>query len=55
IKVGDCAKIGAGSVVLQDVPPHTTVVGVPARVVGSTRCDQPALEMDQTIPLDYHI
>ena len=35
IEIGACAKIGAGSVVLDDVPPHTTVVGVPARVVGA--------------------
>lgn len=33
IEVGDYAKIGAGSVVLNSVPPHTTVVGVPGRVV----------------------
>lgn len=33
IIIGENAKIGAGSVVLNNVPPHTTVVGVPGRVV----------------------
>lgn len=33
IEVGDYARIGAGSVVLHNVPSHTTVVGVPGRVV----------------------
>ncbi|CCQ93776.1 serine acetyltransferase [[Clostridium] ultunense Esp] len=33
IKVGDYVKIGAGSVVLKDVPPHSTVVGIPGRIV----------------------
>ena len=34
IRIGKCAKIGAGSVVVRDVEPQTTVVGVPAKSVG---------------------
>jgi len=49
IRVGEGAKVGAGSVVLEAVPPHTTVVGVPARVVGRCGIDQPALSMDQNV------
>ncbi|RYL89358.1 serine O-acetyltransferase [Sporolactobacillus sp. THM19-2] len=33
IRVGDHSKVGAGSVVLHDVPPDSTVVGIPGRVV----------------------
>ncbi len=33
ITVGEGARIGAGSVVLTDVPPHSTAVGIPARAV----------------------
>jgi serine O-acetyltransferase len=33
IKIGDYVKIGANSVVLQDVPDHSTVVGIPGKVV----------------------
>ena len=50
ITIGEGAKIGAGSVVLADVPPHCTVAGVPAKIVGHPRVDLPALEMDQSLP-----
>ncbi|TFF25273.1 serine O-acetyltransferase [Jiella endophytica] len=49
IKIGNCAKIAAGSVVLKEVPPKTTVAGVPAKIIGETHCDQPAREMDQSL------
>ena len=33
ITIGENSKIGAGSVVLKEVPPNSTVVGIPGRVV----------------------
>lgn len=49
IRIGDCSRIGAGSVVLKEVPPRVTVAGVPAKVIGEAGCAQPALVMDQMI------
>lgn len=47
IKVGECARIGAGSVVVKEVPPRVTVAGVPARVIGEAGTPHPASVMDQ--------
>jgi len=49
IEIGYCSRIAAGSVVLQDVPPCSTVAGVPARVVGEAGCAQPSVTMDHLI------
>jgi len=49
IEIGAGAKVGAGSVVLADVPPHVTVTGVPAAVVGRPREDSPAFDMDHRL------
>ena len=49
IEIGAGAKVGAGSVVLEDVPPHVTVAGVPAQVVGPTRDENPAFGMDHSL------
>ncbi len=45
--IGDNCKIGAGSVVLSDVPPGSTVVGVPGRVVKRLKQSLPQEELDQ--------
>lgn len=46
-KIGDNSKIGAGSVVLDEVPPNSTVVGVPGRVVKRNNRALPQEELDQ--------
>jgi serine O-acetyltransferase len=56
ITVGEGAKVGAGSIVLESVHPYTTVVGNPARPVGVRHTTMPAFTMDQSLPpLDYVI
>lgn len=49
ISVGYCSRIAAGSVVLEDVPPKTTVAGVPARIVGEAGCSQPSITMNHLL------
>ena len=51
VEIGEGAKIGANAVVLEDVPPHTTIVGVPGKVVGHVTEDEPALTMDHRIQM----
>lgn len=47
IEIGECARIGAGSVVLANVPANCTAAGVPARIVGCAGSDTPARDMQQ--------
>lgn len=45
VSVGEGAQIGACSLVLEDIPPHSTVVGVPTKVVNRQGMAVPALDM----------
>jgi serine O-acetyltransferase len=51
ITIGEQSRIGSNSVVLKEVPPHSTVVGIPGSVVGKT---DTMLE-DGKINLDHHL
>jgi serine O-acetyltransferase len=43
------SEVGAGSVVVLAVAAHTSVAGVPARIVGRPSSDLPGISMEQTI------
>jgi serine O-acetyltransferase len=47
IAIGDHVKIGAGSVVIRPVPPHSTVVGIPGRIVRARSAQNEELEHGQ--------
>ena len=49
IEIGACAKIAAGSVVLDPVPAGCTAAGVPARIIGCVDVPEPAMDMDHRI------
>jgi serine O-acetyltransferase len=57
ITVGAGCKVGAGSVVVQDLPDHCVAVGVPARVIKRQLAREPSKDMDQCTDflLDYVI
>ena len=45
-KIGDNCKIGAGSVVLEEVPPNCTVVGIPGHIVKRAKPNVPQELLD---------
>jgi serine O-acetyltransferase len=55
VRIGEGSKVAAGSVVLHEVPPHATVAGVPARVVGHPAVAEPSRYMDQQVDTDFQI
>ena len=50
INIGDFVRIGAGSVVIEDVPQHSTVVGIPGRIVQRASIDEDGNLMHNQIP-----
>ena len=49
IEIGEGSRVAAGSVVLKPVPPHSTVAGVPARVIGKAGAGIPSQTMEHLI------
>lgn len=49
IEVGEYSRVGAGSLVLKSVPPHCTVAGVPAKIIGSSGSPCPSQDMKQSL------
>jgi len=49
ISIGNGVRVGGGSLVLESVPAHVTVVGVPAKIVGDLSDAAPSLSMQQDI------
>ncbi len=48
IEIGEHARVGAGSVVLQSIPPYTTVVGIPGRIVVQRGERVPSINLNHT-------
>lgn len=52
IKVGNCSRIAAGSLVVKPVPEKVTIAGVPGKVMGPAGCSEPGRTMDQILDQD---
>ena len=46
IEIGPGSKVGAGSVVVTDLPCHCVAVGVPARIIRQSCVEEPCVNMD---------
>lgn len=51
IEIGPGSKVGAGSVVVTDLPCHCVAVGVPARIIRQSCVEEPCMNMDLVSPL----
>ena len=51
--VGDNSKIGAGSVVLEEVPPNSTVVGIPGKIIARDDIRIDGVDIDFDVDLDH--
>lgn len=51
VRIGEGCQVGAGTLVISDLPPHSVAVGVPAKIIGSfiDVTEQPSNEMNQII------
>jgi serine O-acetyltransferase len=51
VNIGEGCQIGAGTLVISDLPAHSVAVGVPARIIGSfvDVTEQPSLSMNQLL------
>ncbi|MDG1204682.1 MAG: serine O-acetyltransferase [Pseudomonadales bacterium] len=47
LEIGEGAKVGAGSVVMKDVPAHVTVAGIPAKIIGMPNQECDGRDMEQ--------
>lgn len=53
VTVGAGTKVGAGSVVVNDLPCHSVAVGVPAKIIKRDQKRDPGIDMDQTTDFIY--
>ena len=55
VKIGDGCQVGAGGLVITDLPAHSVAVGVPVKIIGSfvDVTEQPATEMNQMMNQTY--